>query len=147
MIPSILMLFQQMTGGGQFIFGMISISDAITDKTMSPSSLPLTITITTLVTLGIASHLVDRIGRRPLLIASCLLMSLAMFVLGLCLYIQTGNSEAVLNKLKWIRLISFTVYICAFSFGLGPISWLLMAELVPDRRKGKNTHVLFNSIL
>jgi len=138
-IPAILMLLQQLSCGAHLIFGIISISDAVTGKTMTDTSMRLTITITAVVTLAISSHFADRIGRRPLLIASCILMSLSIFSLGLGIYIQSDeNSDDVLNRLKWVKLISFTVYICAFSFGLGPISWLLMAELVPARgQKGK----------
>jgi len=145
-IPAILMLLQQLSCGGQFILGMTSISHAIKDTTMSPTVLPIIIVHVSVLTVMMASNLVDRIGRRPLLIFSCLLMSLAMVAVGLCLYIQTGESEGVSGKLKWIRLISFSVYICAYSFGLGPISWLLMAELVPDRRKGAvNLHMPFET--
>lgn len=41
------------------------------------------------------------------------------------------------SNLNWLALTSLLVYVAAFSIGLGPIPWLLLAEIIPIRARGK----------
>ena len=136
MISAGLMFLQQMSCGVNFILATVPISEEIAGKNLDPHTVSLIIAITPLVTLGISALFIDRIGRRVLLICSCTLMALSSAALGFCFYVQAGEQDGVSEKLMWFRLIFFVAYIFSFSFGLGPISWLMMGEILPDRTRG-----------
>ncbi len=78
----------------------------------------------------VAIRLLDRVGRRPLLLWSAAGMTAALLLLG------TGFARAVERAgnpgaLGRITGISLMVYIAAFAVGLGPVFWLLIAEIYP----------------
>jgi SP family galactose:H+ symporter-like MFS transporter len=73
----------------------------------------------------LALRFVDRVGRRPLLLVSLVGMFLSLTLLGLAFVLGSGASGSVLS------LLCLLVYIVAFAVGLGPIFWLLIAEIFP----------------
>jgi MFS transporter, SP family, xylose:H+ symportor len=72
--------------------------------------------------------IVNKWGRKPLLIAGALVMAVAMIALG-CLF----NSQAVGVG----ALVAVVVYIAGFAFSWGPVTWVLLAEMFPNSIKGK----------
>ena len=71
---------------------------------------------------------VDKLGRKPLLIAGALVMAAAMIALG-CLF----NAKVV----GLGALVAVVVYIAGFAFSWGPVTWVLLAEMFPNSIKGK----------
>jgi len=78
---------------------------------------------------GISCLLMDRAGRRPLLIGSLGGMALAAGTMSLYFALRPACPP-------WVALGALVVYIVSFSLGLGPIPWLLMAEILPARARG-----------
>lgn len=78
----------------------------------------------------VAIPLVDRVGRRPLLLSSLtgMLLSLVLLAIGFAL----GGLA-----LKWIGVLSLVVYIASFAIGLGPVFWLLISEIFPLNIRGQ----------
>lgn len=37
------------------------------------------------------------------------------------------------SKYGWVPLVSFILYVLGFSVGIGPITWLMMGEILPTR--------------
>jgi SP family galactose:H+ symporter-like MFS transporter len=79
----------------------------------------------------VAIWLVDRSGRRPLLLAGICGMILSLGVLGLAF--QLPNLSAFLG---WIAVGSLIVYVGSFAIGLGPVFWLLISEIYPLKIRG-----------
>jgi len=71
---------------------------------------------------------VEKLGRKPLLIAGALVMAVAMIALG-CLF----NAKVV----GLGALIAVVTYIGGFAFSWGPVAWVLLAEMFPNSIKGK----------
>jgi MFS transporter, SP family, galactose:H+ symporter len=71
----------------------------------------------------ISMFLVDRIGRRPLLLVSLAGMGLVLLHLAVIL----GDP----HPKKWLVLTDVLTYLAAFDLGLGPIFWLLISEIYP----------------
>ncbi|KAG0714148.1 Facilitated trehalose transporter Tret1 [Chionoecetes opilio] len=67
----------------------------------------------------------DRVGRRPLLVATAVLAAVAQAVCGLFLYLQVPGAS-------WVPLVAVLVYTAAYGTGLGPIPWVYVGELVPS---------------
>lgn len=42
----------------------------------------------------------------------------------------------MVESLGWLPLVSFMVYVIAFSLGWGPIPWLFMGEALPNKVRG-----------
>lgn len=76
----------------------------------------------------VGSMLVDRVGRRLLLLISISVMSVTLVTLGMFFYIQKKD-PAYASMIGWLPVTSLGIYIIAFALGFGPIPWLLVSEL------------------
>jgi SP family galactose:H+ symporter-like MFS transporter len=87
----------------------------------------------------IAMYLVDRAGRRPLLLVGIAGMIVTLGVLGLGFRYPSG-------QLAWIAVICLMGYVASFAISLGPIFWLLIAEIYPLKIRGlaEGTAATFN---
>jgi sugar porter (SP) family MFS transporter len=81
----------------------------------------------------VAIWLVDRAGRRPLLIAGVLGMVATLFVLGLAFHADAAGTQT--SSLGVITVVCLAVYIISFAFSLGPIVWLMISEIYPLRSR------------
>jgi sugar porter (SP) family MFS transporter len=75
----------------------------------------------------VSFRLVDRFGRRPLLLVSLAGMLAALAGLGLVFALPHGAGQS------WLAVLCLLVYIAAFAVGLGPVFWVLIAEIFPPR--------------
>jgi len=80
----------------------------------------------------VAMQLIDRVGRRPLLLVSLAGMALSLFVLGLAFSLPQLS-----GSLGWIAVVSLMVYVGSFAVGLGPVFWLVLSEIYPLRIRGR----------
>jgi sugar porter (SP) family MFS transporter len=87
----------------------------------------------------VAMFLVDRAGRRPLLLVGIAGMIIMLGVLGLSFRYPSG-------QLAWIAVICLMGYVASFAISLGPIFWLLIAEIYPLKIRGlaEGTAATFN---
>jgi sugar porter (SP) family MFS transporter len=80
----------------------------------------------------VAMQLIDRVGRRPLLLVSLAGMALSLIVLGLAFSLpQLSGSKG------WIAVASLMAYVGSFAVGLGPVFWLILSEIYPLRIRGR----------
>src|SRR5437763_2373784 len=89
----------------------------------------------------LAMSLVDRAGRRPLLLVGIAGMIVTLTALGLSFQISNLSGQ-----LAWIAVICLMGYVASFAISLGPIFWLLIAEIYPLKIRGVavGTAVTFN---
>ncbi|MBV8636549.1 MAG: sugar porter family MFS transporter [Candidatus Eremiobacteraeota bacterium] len=80
----------------------------------------------------IAIALVDRVGRKPLLYAGVTGMGIALTILSLGF-----ASHTLSGSLSTIAIGSLILYVACFAFSLGPILWLLLAEIYPLPVRGR----------
>ena len=78
----------------------------------------------------VAIALVDRVGRRPLL-----LVSLAGVAFGL-IAMAVGAGAHSLGAAQILSVVGPYVYIVSFAVGLGPMAWVLAAEMLPIHVRG-----------
>jgi MFS family permease len=84
----------------------------------------------------IAIWLVDRIGRRPLLLAGLTGMTLSLAALG---FAQRFPSAIGIDPqtLAPITIGCVGLYIVCFAFSLGPVVWLMISEIFPNRARAR----------
>lgn len=83
----------------------------------------------------VATMVVDRLGRRILLLSSALMMALCTIALGIYFFLKDQDVANVQN-LGWLPILALCVFIIMFSFGFGPVPWLMMGELFAQDIKG-----------
>ncbi|GLH04113.1 Uncharacterized protein GBIM_09892 [Gryllus bimaculatus] len=88
----------------------------------------------------ISSQIVDRLGRRILLIISDLVMSICCVLLGVFFYLDE-KKDPVVEDIGWLPLVSVCLFIVAFSLGFGPVPWLMISELFPSNIKGRASSI------
>jgi SP family arabinose:H+ symporter-like MFS transporter len=76
-----------------------------------------------------ALWLIERSGRRPLLMFSSGCMAVCQLLLGLAFLLNQPPAPLVLGAML--------LCVAAFAIGLGPATWVLMAELFPTRVRGR----------
>ena len=81
----------------------------------------------------IALVLVDRVGRKPLLYWGVSGMTIALLVLAFAFH----NESALSSSLGIIATACLMVYIACFAFSMGPIAWIIVAEVFPLRLRGR----------
>ncbi|WP_304458651.1 sugar porter family MFS transporter [Alicyclobacillus sendaiensis] len=77
----------------------------------------------------VAVVLIDRVGRKPLLIVGSALMAIFMALMGLTFYLHVHNGF-------WLVLfiMGFTA---AFSVSMGPIPWIMIPEIFPNHLRAR----------
>ena len=77
--------------------------------------------------------LVDRAGRRVLLLVSGVVMSIALAALGAFFYMLEVYGQDVQVSLGWLPLASLIIFIIAYSSGFANVAFLIMGELFPTK--------------
>jgi MFS transporter, SP family, galactose:H+ symporter len=78
----------------------------------------------------VAIWLLDKVGRRPLLLWSAAGMAIALLLLGAGFAFR-GDEATPGGALGRITAVSLMLYMAFFAIGLGPVFWLLIAEIYP----------------
>ena len=76
----------------------------------------------------LAIFTVDKFGRKPLQIVGALGMAFFMFALGLSFYFQ---------KVGFGSLVFMLGYVACFAMSWGPVTWVLLSEIFPNRIRGR----------
>jgi facilitated trehalose transporter len=135
-----LLICQELSGINAIIFYAVSIfhsAGSELDDHLSTIIVGLVLLVANFVTLFI----VDRVGRKPILIASGAIMCVALTALGTHFHLQKNGMEQSLGLLP---LISLIVYVVGFSVGYCGIPFLLMGELIPEKQRSFPSSVAFS---
>ncbi|XP_034952225.1 uncharacterized protein [Chelonus insularis] len=127
-----MMAFQQLSGINAVIFYTVTIFEAA-GSDLNADLAAIIVALVQAVMAGVAALIVDRAGRKPLLLFSSAFMSLSLIALGLYFKLKDGDQDV--SNLGWLPLLSLTLFMIAFSIGLGPIPWMLMGELFTAETK------------
>ncbi|XP_019625170.1 PREDICTED: solute carrier family 2, facilitated glucose transporter member 8-like [Branchiostoma belcheri] len=152
-----LMFFQQFSGINAVIFYSVSILE---DAGVEGNTGAIIVGAVQVVATFVACLLMDKMGRRVLLIVAGTGMAITSVTFGLYFQLEQNNGHnstltlattptptpAPGPDLSWLSLTSMIVYIIAFSLGWGPIPWLMMSEIFPSRARGTASGIatLFN---
>lgn len=77
----------------------------------------------------VAAKLFDSLGRRPLMLTSCLIMIGALSLLA--------YNFATGSKTPKLAVFALAIYFSAFSVGMGPGCWLVPGEILPSAIRAK----------
>ena len=80
----------------------------------------------------VAIWLLDKVGRRPLLLVGTAGMAVGMTITALSFL----GGENLTGALAIVAVLGLLVYTGSFAIGLGPVFWLLIAEIYPLKIRG-----------
>lgn len=87
---------------------------------------------------------IDRIGRKPFLVAGSVGMSISLAVMVFAFATGTLNPEGQLtlsDKMGMIALIAANVYVFMFNASWGPVMWVMLGEMFPNQIRGSGLAV------
>jgi len=83
----------------------------------------------------IAIAFIDKLGRRPLLLAGLVGMFVSLAAVGIA-FVSIGKGGAS-PLLGIVTLVALVVFIISFAFSLGPVTWTVINEIFPGRVRGR----------
>ena len=96
--------------------------------------------ITNIVVTIVAIMLVDKVGRRPMLLVGSLGMAVSLGVMALCfsfssVVVAADGTESVTLGAPWstVALIAANAFVVFFGATWGPLTWVLLGEMFPNR--------------
>lgn len=85
----------------------------------------------------VSSIMVDRAGRKILLLISSSSMGVCLLALGFYFWMQEHNTDV--SNMGWLPLMSVICLIIGFSLGLGPLPWMMSGEVLAPEVKSFGT--------
>ncbi|XP_058772737.1 sugar transporter ERD6-like 4 isoform X2 [Vicia villosa] len=131
-----LLVLQQLSGtnGVLFYSSTIFLNAGVSSSNVATVGLGVIQVIVT----GITTWLVDKSGRRLLLIVSSSIMTLSLFLVSIAFYLEkiTEKDSTLYSFLGILSVIGLVTMVIGYSLGIGPIPWLIMSEILPMNIKG-----------
>ncbi|KAF4693451.1 hypothetical protein FOZ60_010869 [Perkinsus olseni] len=133
----------QFTGVSVATFFQISIF--LKARLGRPDIMAITVQLVTVAANAVACCFIERSGRRPLLLMSCLGMMVSQLVMGAYFYMDRNGTA---SNLAWLSVVSAYLYQIAYAFGSGPVRFMISSEIFPDqiRSFAASMSGLFNGV-
>ncbi|MET4156892.1 sugar porter family MFS transporter [Agromyces sp. PvR057] len=138
-IGILLSVFQQFVGINVIFYYSTTLWKAVGFDESDSFTISVFTSVTNIVVTFIAIALVDKVGRRPLL----LIGSTGMAVTLATMAIAFANSVTVDGEVSlpgaWgpIALVAANLFVVAFGFSWGPLVWVLLGEIFPNSIRGR----------
>ncbi|KAL3275583.1 hypothetical protein HHI36_020338 [Cryptolaemus montrouzieri] len=131
-----LMFFQQFCGINAVVLYTTSIFKS-SGITLNDNICTIALGLIQVVATLFSSCLVDRLGRRILMITSTSVSGLSTLIMGVYFTLKdrVELDKTIMDNLGLIPIISLGLFMVMFSIGLGPLPWVIGAEIFPPEVK------------
>jgi SP family facilitated glucose transporter-like MFS transporter 8 len=130
------MALQQLTGINAIMFYAVTILQQAGLFTMYGNSAAVLIGGVQVVATLLSCFMMDRAGRRRLLLFAACGMMISCLIFGWYYNGMTTKNVSTTKMMEILPVICLMVYIISFSFGWGPIPMLLSSEIFPQKARG-----------
>ncbi|KAJ5915449.1 quinate permease [Penicillium verhagenii] len=140
-IAGLIMFFQQWSGVDSIIYYASSIfqSLGLTSGTISLLATGVVGIINVLATIP-AAMIIDKVGRKPLLLAGSTGMFCSMIIVAV-IVAKCQHDWEQHTAAGWAAVAFIWIYIANFGYSWGPASWVLIAEIFPLSIRAKGTSI------
>jgi len=128
-----IMFIQEFSGVNYFAVYILDIFEDA-GSSISPCLSSTIIMITQCLGVMMAMTLIDRFGRKLLLIVSSTLSGISLVAYGIFILLDKRGTD--LDDYRWLPLACLIGFSFFFNLGLGPIPWILNVELFPSEVRG-----------
>ncbi|VAI25003.1 unnamed protein product [Triticum turgidum subsp. durum] len=126
-----LLVLQQLSGINAILFyaGSIFKAAGVTNSNLAACG----VGVIGLLATGATTWLLDRAGRRILLIISSAGTTLSLLAIAVIFFLKDNVSQDsdMYYILSMVSLFAIVAYVITFSFGMGAIPWVIMSEILP----------------
>ncbi|PPS16151.1 hypothetical protein GOBAR_AA04437 [Gossypium barbadense] len=126
-----LMVFQQFGGINGICFYLSNIFES---AGVSPSIATITYAIIQVPITALNTTVIDKAGRKPLLLVSSTGLVFACILSGTSFYLKDHNLAP--SSVPILAVTGILMYIGSFSAGMGAVPWVVMSEIFPINIKG-----------
>ncbi|KAK9281701.1 hypothetical protein L1049_004605 [Liquidambar formosana] len=128
-----LMVFQQFGGINGICF---YVSDIFEQAGFSSSVGTISYAILQVIVTALSATVVDKAGRKPLLLVAASGLVLGCVLTGISFYLKAY--ELWLTAVPILAVTGILLYIASFSAGMGAVPWVIMSEIFPINIKGSS---------
>ncbi|KQO97845.1 MFS transporter [Leifsonia sp. Leaf264] len=135
-----LSIFQQFVGINVIFYYSTTLWKAVGFAESDSLLISVITSVTNVAVTVVAILLVDRLGRRPILLAGSAGMFISLGAMALAFsFAVTGSDGEVSLPDAWgpIALVAANIFVISFGASWGPIVWVLLGEIFPSRIRGK----------
>jgi len=131
----LLSIFQQFVGINVIFYYSTSLWRSVGFSEASSLAITVVTSVINVVVTLIAIAIVDKVGRKPMLLAGSAGMALSLAAMALCFSqaVTVGGSVSLPAPWGPIALIAANVYVVFFGVSWGPVVWVLLGEMFPNR--------------
>ncbi|KAA9130674.1 sugar porter family MFS transporter [Microbacterium caowuchunii] len=135
----ILSVFQQFVGINVIFYYSTTLWKAVGFDESDSLTISVITSVTNVLVTLIAIFLVDRVGRKPILLTGSVLMTVSLAAMAVAFTFAQGSGEDVSLPAPWgtIALIAANLFVVGFGASWGPLVWVLLGEIFPSRIRGK----------
>ena len=130
-----LSLFQQLVGINVIFYYSTTLWRSVGFEESDALTITVITSVTNVLVTVVAILLVDRIGRRPLLLVGSAAMTVALATMAVCFSQSTGSGEDVSLAEPWatVALVAANLFVIGFGVSWGPVVWVLLGEMFPNK--------------
>lgn len=135
----ILSVFQQFVGINVIFYYSTTLWRAVGFTEQNSLLISVITSVTNVLVTIVAIVLVDRVGRKPILLTGSILMTVSLGAMALSFaFAETVDGEVSLPG-AWgpIALVAANLFVIGFGASWGPLVWVLLGEIFPSRIRGK----------
>ncbi|MDG2539555.1 sugar porter family MFS transporter [Dyella jiangningensis] len=134
-IGILLSVFQQFVGINVIFYYSSTLWHSVGFSEADSFSITVATSVVNVLVTLVAIALVDRIGRKPLLIIGSAGMTVTLAAMAWCFSQATGSGAALSLPSPWnmVALVSANAYVVFFGLSWGPMVWVLLGEMFPNR--------------
>ncbi|MDO4243623.1 MAG: sugar porter family MFS transporter [Actinomyces sp.] len=134
-IGILLSVFQQFVGINVIFYYSTTLWRTIGFQESDALKITVITSVTNIVVTIVAILLVDRVGRRPMLLVGSVFMTLSLGLMALAFSFATVHGDEVTLDSPWapIALVAANLFVVAFGATWGPLVWVLLGEMFPNR--------------
>jgi SP family sugar:H+ symporter-like MFS transporter len=131
----LLSVFQQFSGIMVIFYYSVTLWRAVGFGESSSFVVTLVIAGTNVVVTLAAIALVDRVGRRPILLVGSAGMAVTLGLMAVAFTHSTGSGTSLTLAAPWgtIALVAANLFVVSFGASWGPVVWVLLGEMFPNR--------------
>lgn len=138
-IGIILSMFQQFVGINVIFYYSTTLWQAVGFNESDSLLTSVFTSVTNVVVTLVAIWLVDRVGRKPILLTGSVLMalSLATMAIAFAFAVTVDGQQSLPGAWGPIALVAANLFVVGFGASWGPLVWVLLGEIFPSRIRGK----------
>lgn len=138
-IGIILSVFQQFVGINVIFYYSTTLWKAVGFEESDSLTISVITSVTNVAVTFVAILLVDRIGRRPILLSGSIGMAVSLGTMALAFSQATGAADSPSLPGAWgpIALVAANIFVVSFGASWGPLVWVLLGEIFPNTIRAK----------